>query len=256
MFSASLGFHTPNLRECFYHDSVSGSGLTIDFSVGDLRLRLPLPVVRAGLSRQLVSALNFSHSCPQHNYTLPRLPGIDYSPLRGFVTKVRASEDCEFDHLISLGEIPKNDSGLYLNVFRPAGVSADAKLPVVVWIYGGGFSVGDASSFNATNLVSRSVQLGNSVIYVSFNYRVNGFGFLGGREVKEAGVANLGIHDRESSMAKTLLSNGSNPIYRTLGLGLGPRVHWEVRWRSRQGYYLGSKCWIIVYRHPPGHPPG
>jgi carboxylesterase type B len=32
---------------------------------------------------------------------------------------------------------------------------------------------------------------------VSFNYRVNGFGFLGGREVKEAGIANLGIHDRE-----------------------------------------------------------
>ena len=87
--------------------------------------------------------------------------------------------------------------GLYLNVFRPAGVSDNAKLPVVVWIYGGGFSTGDASLFNASALVSRSVQLGNPVVYVSFNYRVNGFGFLAGKEVKEAGVANLGIHDRK-----------------------------------------------------------
>jgi len=29
--------------------------------------------------------------------------------------------------------------------------------------------------FNATTLVSRSVQLGNPAVYVSFNYRVNGF---------------------------------------------------------------------------------
>lgn len=152
--------------------------------VGDLRLRRPLPITRAGSSKQLFPALNFSHSCPQQNYTLPKFPDIDYSPLRGFVSKVQSSEDC-----------------LYLNVFRPAGVSANAKLPVVVWIYGGGFSVGDASGFNATTLVSRSVQLGDPVIYVSFNYRVNGFGFLAGKEVKEAGVANLGIHDQRMALA-------------------------------------------------------
>jgi len=81
-------------------------------------------------------------------------------------------------------------------MFRPTGVSADAKLPVVVWIYGG-FTAGDASLFNPTILVSRSVQLGNPVIYVSFNYRVNGFCFSAGKEVKEAGVANFGIHDHE-----------------------------------------------------------
>jgi len=87
--------------------------------------------------------------------------------------------------------------GLYLNVFRPVGASADIKLPIVVWIYGSGFSTGNASLFEATTLASRSVQLGSPVIYVSFNYRVNGFGLFGDKEVKEAGVANLSIHDRE-----------------------------------------------------------
>ena len=57
--------------------------------------------------------------------------------------------------------------------------------------------------FNATTLVSRSTKLGNPVIYVSFNYRVNGFGFLAGKEVKEAGIGNLGIHDRKSSIVQT-----------------------------------------------------
>lgn len=152
--------------------------------VGDLRLHRPLPIPRIGSSKDLFPALNFSDSCPQQNYTLPKLPDIDYSPLRGFVTKVKPSEDC-----------------LYLNVFRPAGVSVDTKLPVVVYIYGGGFATGDASLFDATALVSRSVELGKPVIYVSFNYRVNGFGFLAGKEVKEAGVANLGIHDQRMALA-------------------------------------------------------
>jgi hypothetical protein len=33
---------------------------------------------------------------------------------------------------------------------------------------------GDSSSYNATNLVARSTALGEPVVYVSFNYRVNG----------------------------------------------------------------------------------
>ncbi len=63
--------------------------------------------------------------------------------------------------------------------------------------------------------MKRSIALHEPVIYVSANYRVNGmetfnfpseiladmclaFGFLGGKEVKEAGIANAGLHDRES----------------------------------------------------------
>ena len=64
-------------------------------------------------------------------------------------------------------------------------------------------------------LVRRSIELNQPVIFAAMNYRVNGenavttvsltlvhclsivFGFLGGREVSEAGVGNLGLHDRE-----------------------------------------------------------
>lgn len=63
---------------------------------------------------------------------------------------------------------------LYLNVWAPSGAKAGDKLPVVVWIYGGAFNVGSASSaiYSGAPLASKGV------IYVSANYRLGLFGFL------------------------------------------------------------------------------
>jgi len=109
-----------------------------------------------------------------------------------------------------------SSTGLYANVFRPTGVTEQTKLPVVIvsprliqddtlipstddsqWIYGGGFSFGDASYYNGSAFVRRSVELGKPVIYVSFNYRVNAFGWLAGKEALAGGAANVGLYDRE-----------------------------------------------------------
>jgi len=62
---------------------------------------------------------------------------------------------------------------LYLNVWTPAK-SADERLPVMVWIYGGGFSFGSTSTpvHNGEHLARRSVVL------VTLNYRVGTLGFL------------------------------------------------------------------------------
>lgn len=57
---------------------------------------------------------------------------------------------------------------------------------------------GDSAVSNGTQIVARSTELNQPILYVSFNYRVGAFGFLAGKEVKEAGIANLGLHDRES----------------------------------------------------------
>ena len=46
---------------------------------------------------------------------------------------------------------------LTLNVFRPSGVSTSAALPVMVWVYGGGFERGSASMFDANQIISQSV---------------------------------------------------------------------------------------------------
>ncbi len=47
---------------------------------------------------------------------------------------------------------------LNLNVVRPKGVSEDAKLPVMVWIYGGAFFAGSIPTFNASELVQKERQ--------------------------------------------------------------------------------------------------
>jgi para-nitrobenzyl esterase len=62
---------------------------------------------------------------------------------------------------------------LYLNVWAPK-TKADAKLPVMVWIYGGGFQAGATSEprQDGEHLAHKGV------IVVSMNYRLGIFGFL------------------------------------------------------------------------------
>jgi para-nitrobenzyl esterase len=68
-----------------------------------------------------------------------------------------------------LGTTPAEDC-LYANVWRPA--EADGPLPVLVWIYGGGFVNGGASPPTyAGDALARQ-----GVLMVSFNYRVGRFG--------------------------------------------------------------------------------
>lgn len=62
---------------------------------------------------------------------------------------------------------------LNLNVWTPAG-SADEKLPVMVWFYGGAYAEGGGSMPFADG--ARLAEKG--VIVVSMNYRVGAFGFL------------------------------------------------------------------------------
>ena len=61
---------------------------------------------------------------------------------------------------------------LYLNLWRPSNVSNDAKLPVMVWIHGGGFTGGSGSGpgIAGTEFAKKDV------ILVTFNYRLGRLG--------------------------------------------------------------------------------
>ncbi|KAK2767589.1 hypothetical protein FQN54_003747 [Arachnomyces sp. PD_36] len=103
------------------------------------------------------------------------------SPL--FQTALNMGEDC-----------------LYLNVHRPAGTTPDSKLPVLFWIYGGGFELGWNSMYDGSPWVEKSVEEGKPMIMVTVNYRVGGFGFLPGAEVLADGAANLGLLDQRMGL--------------------------------------------------------
>jgi para-nitrobenzyl esterase len=107
--------------------------------VGALRWREPQPVTPWTGTRD---AKTFAPACMQTGVSMPG------------ETPPKTSEDC-----------------LYLNVWAPA----DAKnLPVIVWIYGGGFFNGSAAMplYWGDKLATRGA------IVVTFGYRVGPFGFL------------------------------------------------------------------------------
>jgi para-nitrobenzyl esterase len=97
------------------------------------------------------------------------------------------------------GEEPTSEDCLYLNIWVPPKSSAYGKLPVVVFIYGGGGTVGSSGM---------AVYSGESVakhgaIFVSFNYRVGILGFLAHPELtREQGghSGNYGYLDQNAAL--------------------------------------------------------
>ncbi|KAL1727188.1 Alpha/Beta hydrolase protein [Schizophyllum commune] len=82
---------------------------------------------------------------------------------------------------------------LTLDVYRPSGLFEP--VPVMLWIYGGGFYIGGALQYNATLLVEQSIARGTPVVVVAVNYRLGPLGFPQGKEAEEDGVLNLGLLD-------------------------------------------------------------
>ncbi|KAJ6480412.1 sterol esterase [Mycena sanguinolenta] len=89
-----------------------------------------------------------------------------------------------------------NFQGFTLNVFKPTASDPTAKLPVFVWIYGGGFQLGNNRDVDVTPMVERCIETREPVIIVTPNYRVSAFGFLAGNEVGAGGISNLGLRDQ------------------------------------------------------------
>ena len=94
---------------------------------------------------------------------------------------------------------PRDEDCLYLNVWSPACDPA-ARLPVMVWIHGGGFRVGagDNLMYNGVNLAAEGV------VVVTVNYRLNVFGFLAhpalSAESDHGASANYGLMDQIAAL--------------------------------------------------------
>ena len=105
----------------------------------------------------------------------------------------------------------RSEDCLYLNIWTPAE-SADEKLPVAVWIYGGGFM----SGFAHENEFDGEAFSSKGVIYVSINYRLNIFGYLSHPDLEdEDGVSgNCGMYDQIAALRwvnENIASFGGDP---------------------------------------------
>ncbi len=100
-------------------------------------------------------------------------------PWSGVYTANRMQPECpqtlrdsDINHYF--GEEALSEDCLYLNIWAPSTARAGAKLPVVVWIYGGGFTGGSS----AMAIYGGEPLAKKGVVYVSFNYRLGILGFL------------------------------------------------------------------------------
>lgn len=133
--------------------------------VGPLRWRPPQPPLAWTGVRD---ALEFGPDFPQAAKATSRAP--------------RQDEDC-----------------LYLNVWTPQ-TGADAKLPVLVWIHGGGFTHGSGSDAGCDGALLAA----EGAVVVTLNYRSGLFGFLahpGLSAESEQGVSgNYGLMDQVAAL--------------------------------------------------------
>ncbi|KAL9086340.1 MAG: hypothetical protein Q9159_004240 [Coniocarpon cinnabarinum] len=152
---------------------------------GNNRLRAPQPLATKFGTFQ---ATGIPMGCPQFyaqvnttNLPSDAIGDVLDSPLGQAIQMT--SEDC-----------------LNLNVQRPAGTTASSKLPVVVWVFGGGFEFGSTQTYDGTGLIQLSTTLRQPVVYVAINYRVGGFGFLAGPDLKAEHNTNLGLKDQRLAL--------------------------------------------------------
>ncbi|XP_060516459.1 pyrethroid hydrolase Ces2e-like isoform X2 [Cylas formicarius] len=80
----------------------------------------------------------------------------------------------------------ENEDCLYINVYTPAHKIAE-KLPVLFWIYGGGFVGG----FSDYSFYAPDYLIQEDVIVVTFNYRLGIFGFMSTGDTEILGNAGL-----------------------------------------------------------------
>ncbi len=89
---------------------------------------------------------------------------------------------------------PASEDCLQLNVYTPANRPKGAKLPVMVWIYGGGFVGGAASYYNGTSFAQ------DGVVLVTVNYRLGRLGWFAHpgltAEAKGGPTADFGLMDQ------------------------------------------------------------
>jgi para-nitrobenzyl esterase len=152
--------------------------------VGELRWRPPVPAQPwKGVRR----SVEFGPSCAQ------------VTTLGAFAGPANANEDC-----------------LTLNVFTPKA-GASAKLPVIVWIHGGGNMDGSSSDYDATRLAT----VGDTVV-VTVNYRLGLFGWLANPALDAEGhpFGNYGLLDQQLALhwvKNNIAAFGGDPANVTLG---------------------------------------
>ena len=191
--------------------------------VGELRWRAPQPPVPW---RGVRDASAYGPECMQMGDELPP-------------AGVRENEDC-----------------LTINVLTPARHRPAAKLPVMVWIYGGGLQEGSASDVDGTRFAQ------DGVVLVTFNYRLGRLGFFAhpalARTIPEGALSDYGFADQIAALKwvrGNIAAFGGDPARVTIfGESAGATsVNYLMVSPEARGLFAGAIA-ESGFGRQPGHP--
>jgi para-nitrobenzyl esterase len=140
-------------------------------------------------------------------------PATEFAP--------RCMQQPLFSDMMFRSPAPSEDC-LYLNVWTPAKLdrTPQGKLPVLVYVYGGGFMAGDSSEkrYDGAALAARGI------VVVTMNYRLGVFGFLAHPELTAGSPyhasGNYGLLDQAAALAwvkRNIAAFGGDPNRITIG---------------------------------------
>ncbi|KIX00319.1 uncharacterized protein Z518_10458 [Rhinocladiella mackenziei CBS 650.93] len=166
------------------------------------------------------SSFNFTAANDQLQITLQNAKPTPPDP--------RTSEDC-----------------LFLDVIVPKAVFDNKTgAPVIVWIYGGGYTLGSKGQWgNPSGLIKASQKDGSDgIIYVAMNYRLGALGWMAGPTfAASGGTPNAGLHDQRLAIewvARYIHLFGGDPNQITLlgeSAGGGSIVHQITAYGGQKG---------------------
>ncbi|KAI1459774.1 alpha/beta-hydrolase [Annulohypoxylon moriforme] len=198
--------------ECHQAISLNETGGYYNFSniryaqapVGNLRFRAPVEPLTQ--DQCVITNGSIGRICPQSSGNWSIIASqFAKSYLAGLPFNYDLAESSLPESPTAASSDPRiTEDCLFLDVIAPrSAFSGNAtSLPVLIWVYGGGYSSGEKTGngkFNPAGLFAAS---GNdaSFVYVAINYRLGAFGFLGGDQVGADGTLNAGLYDQRLAL--------------------------------------------------------
>lgn len=159
------------------------------------------------------------------------------------------TNSCTVSYGIFTSKFSADEQCLYLNVFLPK--KSQEKKSIFMWIHGGSSQIGTGNLFDGTILAA----LGN-IIVITFNFRLNLFGFLSSGDERLEG--NLGLYD-QSLVLDWIYENsealGGDKQRITIGghSAGAPHAYYLAKSRFNQGrirrLILQSGCPLNIWSH-------
>ena len=177
--------------------------------MGDLRFRAPLPPQGRNTT---VDNGSVGRVCPQATPAWELIAAVfdpDYLEGKPFNLSATVAALASESGAVPSIDPRTTEDCLFLDVVVPEKILESASnstnltpaAPVLVWIYGGGFTAGDKTEYSPAGLIQAS-QVNNTqgIIFVALNYRLGALGWLAGPTLQSDGTANAGLYDQRLAL--------------------------------------------------------